>query len=226
MTRQNQLEIACFNADSAYNAALAGVDRIELCAQIEEGGTTPLWDTIVDVRERCPNIPVYVMIRPRGGDFCYNEEEFEQMKNDIVMLKRLGVHGYVFGILNEDQEIDIARNETLVSFAAPFPCTFHRAFDRTKDVFKSMETLIDIGFQTILTSGGTDNAQDGSTTLAALIQQADERICIMPGGGLRSSNLATIQSTCQAGFYHSSAIVDASQIASIAEMKSLLFLLQ
>jgi copper homeostasis protein len=226
MTRQNQLEIACFNADSAFNAALAGVDRIELCAQIEEGGTTPLWDTIVDVRERCPNIPIYVMIRPRGGDFCYNEDEFEQMKNDIVMFKRLGVHGYVLGILNTENEIDIERNAELVSFAAPFPCTFHRAFDRTKDVFKSMETLINIGFQTILTSGGVDIALHGIDNLAALIKQADGRICIMPGGGLRSSNLAQIQTQCQASFYHSSAIVDATQIASIAEMKSLLSLLQ
>lgn len=225
MTRQNQLEIACFNADSAFNAAHAGVDRIELCAQIEEGGTTPLWDTIVDVRERCPNMSIFVMIRPRGGDFCYNEEEFEQMKNDIVMLKRLGVHGYVFGILNEHNEIDIERNAELVSFAAPFPCTFHRAFDRTKDVFTSMETLINIGFQTILTSGGTDTALQGIDTLAALIKQADGRICIMPGGGLRSSNLAQIQSATKAAFYHSSAILDATQIAAIEEMHALMNLL-
>jgi copper homeostasis protein len=164
---------------------------------------------------------LFVMIRPRGGDFCYNEDEFEQMKNDIVMFKRLGVQGYVFGILTKDHEVDIERNKDLIAFAHPFPCTFHRAFDRTKDVYQSLETIISLGFQTILTSGAAENVLDGMNTLKVLVNKANGRIAIMPGGGLRSSNIALIKKETAAHYFHSSAIVDASLQADHQEIQLL-----
>lgn len=215
-----QLEIACFDLESAITADAAGADRIELCENLAEGGTTPSWEMVLEAKDRIKT-EIFVMIRPRGGDFCYNEEEFEQMKNDIVMYKRLGVQGYVFGILTEDMEVDIARNKDLVEFAYPFPCTFHRAFDRTKNVFESLQTIIDLGFQTILTSGAADNVLDGMDSLKALVAKADGRICIMPGGGLRSSNIALIKKETGAEYFHSSAIVDASLQADQNEIQLL-----
>lgn len=215
-----QLEIACFDIESAIIADVAGADRIELCENLAEGGTTPSWEMVLEAKDRIKT-ELFVMIRPRGGDFCYSEEEFEQMKNDIVMYKRLGVQGYVFGLLTADNEIDAERNKDLLEFAYPFPCTFHRAFDRTKDVFQSLETLIELGFQTILTSGAADNVTEGIDTLKALVQKADGRICIMPGGGLRSSNITLIKNETKAAFYHSSAIVDVSLQANKDEINLL-----
>lgn len=215
-----QLEIACFDLESAIIADAAGADRIELCENLAEGGTTPSWEMVLEAKDRIKT-EMFVMIRPRGGDFCYNEEEFEQMKNDIVMYKRLGVQGYVFGILTEDNEVDVQRNKDLVEFAYPFPCTFHRAFDRTKNVIESLQSIIDLGFQTILTSGAADNVLDGMDSLKALVAKADGRICIMPGGGLRSSNIALIKKETGANYFHSSAIVDASLQADQNEIQLL-----
>jgi copper homeostasis protein len=217
---KRQLEIACFDLTSALIAHEAGADRIELCADLQEGGTTPAWELVMEARERI-DIPLYLMIRPRGGDFNYSEDEFEQMKNDIVTFKRLGVHGFVFGVLTESQEIDLERNKDLIHFAYPLPCTFHRAFDRTKDIYKTLEILIDCGFQTVLTSGGAANVIEGMSALKKLVAQAGDRICIMPGGGLRSLNIAQLQMETQAHFYHSSAIVDNTMIANAAEVKAI-----
>lgn len=212
-----QLEIACFDVESAVIADAAQADRIELCDNLAEGGTTPSWEMVLEVKDRTKT-ELFMMIRPRGGDFCYSDEEFEQMKNDIVMFKRLGVNGYVFGILTEQKEVDVVRNRDLIEFAYPFPCTFHRAFDRTNDVFQSLETIIELGFQSILTSGGADNVMDGLAVLKALVDKADGRISIMPGGGLRSSNIGLIQNETKAGFYHSSAITDVSLQANAEEI--------
>ncbi len=218
---KHQLEIACFDLDSALIAAAAGADRIELCDKLSEGGTTPSWEMVFEVKEKT-NTEFYLMIRPRGGDFCYTEEEFEQMKNEIILFKRLGVHGFVFGILNENGTIDMERNKDLLHFAYPFPCTFHRAFDRTPDVYKSLEQLIELGFSTILTSGGAANVNEGLAGLKKLVEQAAGRIVIMPGGGLRSANIQEIRKESEAGFYHSSAIVDESLLANKEEIESLL----
>lgn len=215
-----QLEIACFDLESAIIADAAGADRIELCENLAEGGTTPSWEMVLEAKDRIKT-ELFVMIRPRGGDFCYSEEEFEQMKNDIVMYKRLGVNGYVFGILTADNEIDAERNKDLVEFAYPFPCTFHRAFDRTRDVYQSLETIIDLGFQTILTSGGADNVTEGMETLKTLVEKASGKITIMPGGGLRSSNIRVIKEETRADYFHSSAIVDVSLQANQDEIRLL-----
>ncbi len=215
-----QLEIACFDLESVIIADAAGADRIEICDHLAEGGTTPSWEMVLEAKDRIKT-DLFVMIRPRGGDFCYNEDEFEQMKNDIVMFKRLGVQGYVFGILTKDHEVDIERNKDLIAFAHPFPCTFHRAFDRTKDVYQSLETIISLGFQTILTSGAAENVLDGMNTLKVLVNKANGRIAIMPGGGLRSSNIALIKKKTAAHYFHSSAIVDASLQADHQEIQLL-----
>lgn len=215
-----QLEIACFDLESVIIADAAGANRIEICDNLAEGGTTPSWEMVLEAKDRIKT-DLFVMIRPRGGDFCYNEDEFEQMKNDIVMFKRLGVQGYVFGILTKDHEVDIERNKDLIAFAHPFPCTFHRAFDRTKDVSQSLETIISLGFQTILTSGAAENVLDGMNTLKVLVNKANGRIAIMPGGGLRSSNIALIKKKTAAHYFHSSAIVDASLQADHQEIQLL-----
>lgn len=222
---KKQIEIACFDLESAIIADLAHADRIELCDNLAEGGTTPSWDVVLEAKDRIKT-EIFVMIRPRGGDFCYSDEEFEQMKNDIVMFKRLGVNGYVFGILTAENEIDIERNKDLIEFAYPFPCTFHRAFDRSKNVFETLETLIELGFSTILTSGAANNAIDGIDNLIKLTEQAANRICIMPGGGVRSSNIAALSSRINTHFFHSSAIVDASLLANADEIEALKSMLQ
>jgi copper homeostasis protein len=216
----NQLEIACFNLESALIAQENGADRVELCAGIEVGGTTPDFETVKQAREKL-NIDLYVMIRPRGGNFVYSEEEFKQMQSDILALKELKVDGFVFGILNEDNTINLAQNKTLIDLAKPFPCTFHRAFDKVQNPFQALEQLIDCGFKTILTSGQAQNVTEGMNRLAELVSNANNRITIMPGGGLRSTNIEIIQQNTKAIFYHSSAIIDGSETASATEVQAL-----
>lgn len=215
-----QLEIACFNPESAIIAAQAGADRIELCDGIEVGGTTPDLETTKKVLNQVP-IPVYVMVRPRGGDFVYTDAEFQAMKVSIAYFKKLQVHGLVFGILKEDDTLDEARNRLLVALAHPIPCTFHRAFDRVSNWETALEQIIDCGFTTILTSGTKANAVEGIHELQAIQQKAANRIAIMPGGGLRSSNVRQIVNTTGVHFVHSSAITDGGIIANLEEIIAL-----
>lgn len=215
-----QLEIACFNLESALIAQQNGADRVELCDGIEVGGTTPNIEMTKQARANL-TIDLLVMIRPRGGNFVYSESEFEQMKWNIKALKTQNVDGFVFGILNENNSINITQNTELVDLAKPFPCTFHRAFDEVSDGLKSLEDVIDCGFQTILTSGQKPNVVDGANQLAALVQKANNRITIMPGGGLRSTNISEIQQKTKAVFYHSSAITDGSETAVAEEIIAL-----
>ena len=215
-----QLEIACFNLVSAIIAQENGADRVELCDGISVGGTTPTAEMIL-LAKRDLTIDVYVMIRPRGGDFVYSDEEFEQMKSEIQAFKKLGVNGFVFGILNDDKSINKSQNEALVELAQPFPCTFHRAFDEVSDAFKSLEDVIDCGFQTILTSGQKPNVMEGVNQLGILVEKANSRIVIMPGGGLRSSNIGFIQQQTKANWFHSSAITEANETANSNEIISL-----
>lgn len=215
-----KLEIACFNPESALIAQQGGADRVELCDNIKEGGTTPDFEATRQTRKNL-DIDLYVMIRPRGGDFVYTEEEFQQMKNEILQFKTLGVNGFVFGILNADKSIDVQRNSELVELAKPLPCTFHRAFDEVQDIFLSLENVIQCGFSTILTSGTMPNVVEGISVLNKLVEKASNRIVIMPGGGLRSTNIELLQDQTNAGFYHSSAITDGSETASIDEVRVL-----
>lgn len=212
-----QLEIACFNLESALIAQKAGVDRVELCADMSVGGTTPTIEMIQQARKNL-SIDLYVMIRPRGGNFVYSDSELEQMKSEIETIKNLGVNGFVFGILKDDKTINIEQNKDLVELAKPFPCTFHRAFDAVSNYEKALEDVISCGFSTILTSGTFPNVMEGKEVLKELVIQANNRIEIMPGGGLRSTNISELNETVKANWYHSSAITDGSEVANPEEI--------
>jgi copper homeostasis protein len=217
------LEIACFDMKSLLLADSAGADRTEFCADRESGGVTPPLTEILTIVSLDKN-PVYVMIRPRGGNFVYSDLEFEQMKHDILMAKSMSEEsmqvqttqarslqvfqlGFVFGILDATNEVDVPRNFELVALAQPLPCTFHRAFDETTDLDKSLEDVIACGFTTILTSGGAADAVSGTEALRRLVQKAKGRVTIMPGGGVRSSNIESLKEKAKANWYHSSAVV-------------------
>lgn len=215
-----KIEIACFNAESALIAEQGGADRVELCANIKEGGTTPDVEVFKQVRRQL-DIDLYVMIRPRGGNFVYTEKEFQQMEKDIRQFRKLGANGFVFGILNADRTINFQQNSQLVELAKPLPCTFHRAFDEVEDIFPSLETVIQCGFSTLLTSGAMPNVIEGISVLKKMVERANNRICIMPGGGLRSHNIKMLQHQTNAGFFHSSAITGGGETANIDEVKAL-----
>lgn len=220
MSRNKKIEIACFNLESALIAQKAGADRVELCTDMSVGGTTPSIEIIQQAPEYL-TIDLYAMIRPRGGNFVYSEVEFEQMKSEIETIKKLGVNGFVFGILKDDNTINIEQNKALVELAKPFPCTFHRAFDEVSDIKKALEDVISCGFSTILTSGTFPNVMEGKEVLKQLVNQAKNRIEIMPGGGLRSANISALDEMVNVNWYHSSAITDGSEIASSEEIMQL-----
>ncbi|MGH2665792.1 copper homeostasis protein CutC [Flavobacterium sp.] len=218
--KKYQLEIACFNLESAIIAQENGADRVEFCANMKEGGTTPDFETTKSVREEL-SVALYVMIRPRGGNFVYSDAEFEQMKSEINQFKKIQVDGFVFGILNEDGSVNKVQNTELIALANPLPCTFHRAFDVVDNVVQSLEDSISCGFKTILTSGQGKNVVDGIGILAKLVEKAKDRIAIMPGSGLRSSNINLLKTKTNAAFYHSSAIIDGTETANGDEVKLL-----
>ncbi len=200
----HKLEIIGFTIESCVAAQNAGANRIELCDGPGEGGTTPSYGFIKTAREKL-SIDLFVMIRPRGGDFLYSEDEFEMMKSDVLLCKQLGCDGIVTGILTRDGKVDIERNKELVELAAPLKATFHRAFDRVSNPSEALEDVIDIGFERILTSGGVPKAMDGAQNLAKLITQAAGRISIMPGSGVNASNILSLAKITNAIEFHSSA---------------------
>ena len=199
-----KLEICCFNLPSALIAQEAGAHRVELCASPDEGGTTPGPGTIRTARERL-HIELYPIIRPRGGDFLYTDEEYSIMIRDLEYAKTVGCNGVVIGLLNADGSIDKARSARLVELAYPLGVTFHRAFDWAVNPFEALEDLISIGCERILTSGQRPTAIEGADLIDELVRQADERIIIMPGSGIRASNIAALAAKTAAGEYHSSA---------------------
>jgi copper homeostasis protein len=220
-----KLEIACFDFQSALNAEKGNADRIELCDDAKSGGITPKLE-IVKLVLSSVFIPVYIMIRPRGGDFIYSDEEFNQMKKDIIDFKNEGAKGFVFGILSKNNTVDKDRCKELVNVVSPLPCTFHRAFDEAANVEQALEDIIKCGFKTILTSGQMPKAVDGIDTLGKLIQQANNRITIMPGGGVRSENLSFLKNKLSTDWFHSSAITDNSEIANSEEVSKMKKILQ
>ena len=181
------LEICCFSLESCLIAQKSGANRIELCGGMFEGGTTPSAGLISLARQNLA-IQLYVMIRPRGGDFCYSETEFEVMKADIQTAKNLGADGVVFGILNPDGSIDKTRTTALVKLANPLKTTFHRAFDVTQNPDRALEDIIDCGCERILTSGQKNTAIEGIDLLKTLVEKAQNRIEIMAGSGLNPQN--------------------------------------
>lgn len=198
------LEIAVFNIGSALLAVEAGADRLELCENPGEGGTTPSYGTLKIVREKI-RVPVFPIIRPRGGDFLYSADEYMVMQKDIQLCKQLGFEGVVIGLLHADGTVDATRTKELVSLAYPMEVTFHRAFDRAADPFEALETIIGCGCQRILTSGQVPNAGDAKELLKQLVEKADGRIIIMPGSGVRSANIKEIATFSGAVELHSSA---------------------
>lgn len=199
-----KLEVIGFTIESCLIAQAAGAHRIELCDNPSEGGTTPSYGFIKTARENL-SIELYPIIRPRGGDFLYSEIEFEVMKADIEICKNLGCNGVVIGILNADGTVDKKRCKQLVDIAHPMKVTFHRAFDRTNDPFKAMEDIISIGCERILTSGLQTLAIDGEELLNKLVKQANKRIVIMPGSGVRSDNIEALVKNTNAIEFHTSA---------------------
>jgi copper homeostasis protein len=198
------LEIAVFNIESAILAAASGADRLELCENPFDGGTTPSFGFLKNVSGLI-SIPVYPIIRPRGGDFLYSNAEFKQICYDIELCKDLGFKGVVCGILLADGTIDHKRTSLLVNLAGDMQFTFHRAFDRAINPLQALETIIDTGAKRILTSGQVPNAFDGKELIHQLIQQSGSRIIIMPGSGVRSSNIKALQALTGAQELHSSA---------------------
>ena len=198
------LEICCFNIQSAIMAQELGAQRIELCADALAGGTTPAYGTIELARQKL-DIPLYSIIRPREGDFFYDDEEFLAMKRDIAICKELGCDGIVTGILLKDGQVDNKRMSILIERAYPLGVTFHRAFDWTKDPFQSLEDIISLGCERILTSGQRPDAILGAELIAELILRADHRIIMMPGSGIRTANIAELATKTKAEEFHSSA---------------------
>lgn len=198
------LEIAVFNFQSAVSAQEAGADRLELCDNIFEGGTTTSYGILKKIKQHI-SIPVHPIIRPRGGDFLFTDDEFEIMKLDILLCKSLGYEGIVIGLLKNDASIDIDKTSILVELSYPMEVTFHRAFDRAKNPLQSLENIINCGCQRLLTSGQMPFANEGKHLIKQLITQADDRIIIMPGSGVRSNNIQEIIDATSATEIHSSA---------------------
>jgi copper homeostasis protein len=198
------IEIVVYNIESALKAQEGRADRIELCDNPGEGGTTPSYGTIENVRQNV-NLDVFVMIRPRGGDFHYSNYEFHSMKRDIDQCQKLSVDGVVFGILNEDGTIDKKRCKELIARARPLKVTCHRAFDMTRDLFEALEDCIEVGFDRILTSGQQPQAVKGVDLIAELIKKANGRIAIMPGSGVNENTVEEIVSKTKATEIHFSA---------------------
>lgn len=190
------IEICAASIHSAINAEAAGADRIELCSELSVGGITPSYGLIREVLERV-SIPVYVLIRPRSGDFVYSDEEFEVMKSDIAFCNLLNCAGVVSGVLTEDHAIDIPRTRKLMLAAESMAFTFHRAFDRISEPENALSQLIGLGVHRVLTSGQQKTAEEGLELLKKLRDQADGRIKILPGGGVNPKNILEF---AEAGF--------------------------
>lgn len=197
------IEIATSDFVSSQAAVMGGADRIELCDNLSEGGTTQSYGTIKLCREKLP-VALFPIIRPRGGDFFYSADEYEVMLHDVKMCKDLGCDGVVIGLLNADGSVDINRTKKLVDLAYPMEVTFHRAFDRCLDPFEALEQLIAIGCTRILTSGQRPAAPDGAELIAELIKKAEDRIVIMPGSGVRKENIRSLAEKTGAVEFHSS----------------------
>ena len=183
---------ACVDSvESALAAGRGGAHRMELCANLIEGGTTPSAGTLAVCRARL-EIPIFVLIRPRGGDFLYSAAELAVMLEDIGRAKEAGAHGVVTGVLRADGEIDTDRTRQLVAAARPLRVTFHRAFDVSRDAGRALETLIALGVDRVLTSGQAATAPEGAETIARLVRQAAGRIAVLPGGGVTADNVADL----------------------------------
>ncbi|WP_312343800.1 copper homeostasis protein CutC [Chryseobacterium binzhouense] len=216
------LEIATFDITSAEIALNSVADRIEFCADISLGGITPNIEEFKYLKEKYLT-PIHVMIRPVGGNFLYSNQEFLQMQNDILDFSKANADGLVFGILDENHEIDVEKNKFLVDLANGKPCVFHRAIDRTRNIFESTEKIIELGFKEILTSGGKNSALEGKENLKKMVEDYSDDIRILIGGGVRSVNIADLKNITKGNYFHSSAVLPYESFASAEEIKNLKF---
>lgn len=198
------LEVCIDSVESAIAAESGGAGRVELCSDLLEGGITPGAGLIASVRRHI-SIDLFVMIRPRGGDFFYTDFEFEVMQEEIAHARQLGADGVVLGLLDQHGRVDVTRTRQLVELAQPLPVTFHRAIDMTPDLPTALNDVMATGATRILTSGGTPSAQQGMAEIAGIVKAARGRIAIMPGGGITAENIAAIAQGTGAGEFHSSA---------------------
>ena len=182
------IEVCAESYEYAVKAEKAGADRIELCKDLHLDGLTPDYESSKRTIDTL-DIPVFILIRPRGGDFIYSHEEFELMKRDILKFKKMGCKGIVSGVLNDDNTIDIKKTKELVELSRPLEFTFHRAFDKVNNPLNEIENLIELGIDRVLTSGQKEKAIDGLVLLKQLNSISKNRIKIMPGSGINKSNI-------------------------------------
>jgi copper homeostasis protein len=183
------VEISVESVERAAAAERGGASRIELCGSLELGGVTPSVELMRKVRARV-SVPIFAMVRPRGGDFVYSAAEFEEMRGSIEMARAAGMDGMVLGLLRADRSVDVERTAELVRAAAPLPVTFHRAFDESADLFVALEDVIATGAMRLLTSGGAATAPEAVKRIAELVLRAGRRLIVMPGSGITARNAA------------------------------------
>lgn len=218
------LEVACFEYDAAIAAANTGAHRIEFATNYIVGGITPSLSTLKQVLNKV-NIPVQVLIRCKPGNFVYSTPELLQMEADIKAAVDMGASGLVFGCLHPNNEIDLEANQQLLAAAQGVPCTFHRAFDPLPNYSVGLNQIIAMGFHALLTAGSSTNAWEGRDTLAQLLVQAEQKIDLICGGGIRSNNLPQLLQTTQASWFHSACITNQAQVLDIAELSRMIAIL-
>jgi len=202
MIRKCMLEISMETLEAALAAERGGADRIELCEDLSLGGVAPGADLVRAVRAQV-RLPIFVMIRPRAGDFVYSTAELAKMKCSIASAKESGMDGVVLGVLTKDHRVDVERTRELVELAKPLPVTFHRAFDEAADLRQALEGVIQSGAHRILTSGGAKSASEGAAILAELVAASGDRIIIVPGAGINASNVLRVAQQTGAREFHS-----------------------
>ena len=213
MSKKAILEVCAFHIDSCMIAERAGAARVELCDNPIEGGTTPSYGTIKKAREKI-TILLYPILRPRSGNYFYSDEEFDILKHDILMCKELGCDGISVGISTIDSVVDTERMKRIVEWAGNMGVTCNRVFDCAPDPFQALEDIIACGCERVLTSGQKSAAPDAGNLLHQLVEQAGDRIIIMPGAGVKSSNIAKLKAESGATEFHSSARVIAPNLVT------------
>ena len=210
------VEAAVESLDDALAAVAGGADRLELCANLDAGGTTPSAALITAVRERV-EVPVVVMIRPRGGDFTYSDDELSRMYEDVAMARALGASGVVFGVLDTFDRLDLERTAALVEAADGVPVTFHRAIDQVARRVVAMDALAALGVARVLSAGGGKTASDGLDELRAMVERAADRLVVVAGGGVRATNARAIVERTGVAELHARCGGDAARIRGIVD---------
>lgn len=201
MTTPIPIEVCANSVASALAGQAGGAARVELCSALIEGGLTPS-PAVLEVARETLRIQLNVLIRPRGGDFCYDDLEFDLMRRDIAFCKRIGADGVVLGILHPDGAVDTARTRELVAAARPLSVTFHRAFDMAADPFRALDDVLALGVERLLTSGQRGSALEGQTLIAELVRRAGDRLVVMPGAGINDGNIRELIAATGAREYH------------------------